>query len=304
MPARFMSIFSTRGGHGRPDTLVTVMPTAGAPITAEAQQLEDLIFSEVRGRGIDVRELSFRVDEGDPCARFGVVGVNLAGARIRIREGEDRRPKGITVVGASDGWSRSWQRRRDDTFDIIAIADYVVALIEHERAMPPMPDLKVPSGVPAASSGLHVLQLAAIRLGVRPASTAPEDLLGGVRDERRRARIERNLATSGLLEADLRALADAAHLHLYRPNKVDFDPFEPLGSNILPIALVGRETPLGIESRYVLVLDYGEREVLLADPAGDGLVTRARDSFFASWKLAERRGLPWVGLVSPVSRTP
>lgn len=275
-------------------------------VPAEARRLKDLIFAEVRGRGIDLQELSFRIDEGDPCVRFGIKSVNLAGARIRIRtrDGGDHLPTVITVSGASDGWSRSWQRRRNDTFEIAGIADFLVALIEHERAKPPLPELQVPPSVSLARSGLHVMQLAAVRLGVRPPSATPEDLLGGVRDERRRARIERNLATSGLLEADLRALADAAHLHLYRPNKVDFDPSEPLGSNILPIALVGRETPLGIESRYVLVLDYGEREVLLADPAGDGLVTRARDSFFASWKLAERRGLPWVGLVSPVSRTP
>jgi hypothetical protein len=273
----------------------------GEAVPAEAQQLKDLVFAEVRSRGIDLRELSFRVDEGDPCVRFGVEGVNLAGARFRIREGEDRHPKVITVSGASDGWSRSWQRRRDDSFDIIAVGDFLVALIEHERAKPPLPELHVPSGVPMASSGLHVLQLAAIRLGVRPPSTTPEDLLGGVRDARRRARIEHNLATSGLLEADLRALADVARLHLYRPNKVDFDPFEPLGRHVLPMALVGCARPSGIESRYVLVLDYGVDEVLTTDPAGEGLVTLTRDSFWASWKLAERRGLSWVGLVSAVS---
>jgi hypothetical protein len=265
-------------------------------VPVEARRLKDLIFAEVRGRGVDLQELSFRVEEGGACVRFGLQGVNLAGARVRIRtrDGGDHLPTVITVSGASDGWSRTWQRRRDDTFEIAGIADFLVALIEHERAKQPLPEVQVPSGVSSARSGLHVMQLAAVRLGVRPPSVPPEDLLGSVRDARRRARIE----------ADLRTLADAAHLQLYRPNKVDIDPFEPLGSNILPIALVGRETPLGIESRYVLVLDYGEREVLLADPAGDGLVTRARDSFFASWKLAERRGLPWVGLVSPVSRTP
>jgi hypothetical protein len=146
------------------------------------------------------------------------------------------------------------------------------------------------------------VQLAAIRLGLRPPSTTPEDLLGGLGDEVRRARIARKLATGGLLEADLRALADVACLHLYRPNKLDYDPFEPFGRHVLSIALVGRATPAGIESRYVLVLDYREREVELADPAGEGLVTLARDSFLASWKLAERRGLSWVGLVTPRSK--
>lgn len=281
--------------------MVSLTTRSNGSVAAETHHLKDLIFTEVRGRGIDLQELSFHVDEGDPCVRVGLEGVNLAGARIRIRDGEDLHPKAITVVGASDGWSRTWQRRRDDTFDIAAVADYVVALIEYERARPPMPELQVPSGAPAASSGIHVVHLAAIRLGVRPPLTTPEDLVSRLGDARRRARIERNLATSGLIEADLRALADVVPLHLYRPNKVDFDPFEPFGRHVLPIALVGRATASGIESRYVLVLDYRQREVLLADPAGEGRVTLARDSFWASWKLGQRRGLSWVGLVTPIS---
>ncbi len=276
----------------------------GEAVPVEAGRLKDLIFAEVRGRGTVLQQLSFRVDEGDPCVRLRVDGVDLSGARIRIRDGEDSRPKVITVSGALDGWSRSWQRRRDHTFDIVAIADYLVALIEHERAKPPMVDLRVPSGVPSASSGLHVVQLAAVRLGVRPPSTTPEDLLGSVDDARRRGPIERHLATRGLLEADLRALARVAPLHLYRPNKLDYDPFESFGRNVLPIALVGRATRSGTDCRYVLVLHDEEREVRLADPAGEGLVTLGRDSFLAAWKLAQRRGLSWVGLVAPISNQP
>lgn len=145
------------------------------------------------------------------------------------------------------------------------------------------------------------MQLTAIRLGVRT-STTPEDLLNGVADARRRGQIDRHLASSGLVEGDLRALANAVPLHLYRPNKLDYDPFEPLGRTILPIALVGRASAYGIESRYVLILDYGHQGVVMADPAGDGLVSLARDSFLAAWKLGERRALPWVGLVTPMSR--
>ncbi len=276
------------------------MPILGDPITTEARHLRDLIFDEVRGRGIALRELSFRIDESDPCVRFGVEGVNLAGARIRIRDGEDLRPKVITVSGASDGWSRTWQRRLDHTFDISAVAGFLVALVEYERAKPPMPALQVPSGVRAASSGLHVVQLAAIRLGVS-STTTPAHLIEGVRDDRRRALIDRHLQAGGLIEADLRLLAGVAQLHFYRPNKLDFDPFEPFGRHVLAIALVGRSTPAGIESRYVLVVEYGRRDVVIADPADEGLTTLGRDSFWASWKLAERRGLSWVGLVTPMS---
>ena len=255
----------------------------------------------MRTRGIGLQELSFRVDEGSPCIRFGVAGVNLAGARIRIRDGEDLRPKVITISGASNGWSRTWQRRRNHTFDIAAVADFLVALVEHERAKSPMPALRVPSGVPVAASGLHVVQLAAIRLGVRPPETFPEDLLGSVLDERRLARIARHLQIGGLIEADLRLLAGVAQLNLYRPNKLDFDPFEPFGRNVLPLALIGRAALSGIETRYVLVVEYGQRDVRVADPAGEGLVRLDHDSFWASWKLAERRGLSWVGLVAPMS---
>jgi hypothetical protein len=128
------------------------MPIPGDPITAEARHLKEQIFDEARSRGIDLQELSFRVGEGSPCIRLGVETVDLAGARVRIRNGEDFRPKVITVSGASDGWSRTWQRRLDYTFDIAAVA-FLVALIEHERAKPPMPELRVPSGV-ALSKGL------------------------------------------------------------------------------------------------------------------------------------------------------
>jgi hypothetical protein len=280
------------------------MPIPGKPIhaiTPEARHLKDLIFAKVRARGIALQEVSFRIDEGDPCVRFSVDGVNLAGARIRIRDGEDMFPKVVTISGASEGWSRSWQRRRDQTFDIVAVADFLAALIEHERARPPVPELRVPSGVPAEASGLHVMHLAAIRLRMCLPAAMPEDLLGAVNDERRRARIGRGLAAGGLMEADLRVLSDALSLHLYRPNKPDFDLFEPLGRDVLPLALVGRAAPSGIERRYVLVLECGQRDVMVADPAGEGLVTLDRDSFWSAWKLAERRGIAWVGLVTPMS---
>lgn len=280
------------------------MPIPGKPIhaiPAQTHHPKELIFAGVRARGIALQEVSFRIDEGDRCVRFGVHAVNLAGARIRIRDGEDMFPKVITVSGASDGWSRTWQRRRDHTFDIAAIADFLVALIEHERARPPMPQLRVPSGVPAEASGLHVMHLAAIRLGMCLPAARPEDLLDAVNDERRRTRMGRGLAAGGLVEADLRVLADRVSLHLYRPNKADFDPFEPLGRDVLPIALVGRAALSGIERRFVLVLDYGEHAVTVADPAGRGFVTMKRESFWSAWKLAERRGIAWVGLVTPMS---
>ncbi len=280
-----------------------MMPTPGThqDIPAEARLLKELIFVEVRRRGVVLHEGSFRIEHENPVLRFQVAGVVLRGCRIRIPGGPDSPQKVITVSGSSDRWSNSWPRRRDDSFDICAVADYLVALIQHERAKPPPPELQVPSGLPASTSGLHALHLAAIRLGVRPSAMDAHELVNGATDERTRSRIERRLKADGLTEADLRVLADAVPLNLWRPNRMDFDPFEPFARNVLPIALVGRAALSGTESRYVLILEYGQRDVVVADPAGEGLVTLDRDSFWSAWKLAERRGLSWVGLVTPMS---
>jgi len=272
-------------------------------IPSEAHYLKDLIFAAVRSRGVDLREVSFRVDEGAPSVRFGIEGANLAGARIRIPGGGTASQKVITVSGPSGGWSRSWQRRRDDTFDIEAVAAFLMAMVEHERAKPAPPELQVPKGEPVSSSGLHVIHLAAVRLAVLPPETTPQQLLARVGNEGRRLQIEARLERRGVVESDLRVLVDATPMHLWRPNKVAHDPFEPLSNDYLPIAVVGRATSGGVERRYVLVLDYERPEVVVADPAGDGLVEMPRQAFLESWRLGAIRDRAWVGLVGPKQGT-
>lgn len=282
------------------------MPISGShqDIPADARQLKDLIFEAVGSRGVVLLERSFRIEQDLPVLRFQVEGVVLNGSRIRIPGGQNSPQTVITVSGSSDRWSRSWHRRRDETFDLAAVADYVVALVEHERAKPPPAELQVPCGLTPSSSGLHALHLAAIRLGVRPLASPPQELLDAVVNERTRSRIDRRLKADGVTEADLRVLADVAPLNLWRPNLMDFDPFEPSARETLPVALIGNTTASGIECRYVLVLDSGMSGVLLADPGGGGLVTLDRNSFLAAWKLGERRGRSWVALVYPVSTPP
>ena len=51
--------------------------------------------------------------------------------------------------------------------------------------------------------------------------------------------------------------------------------------------------------RYVAILDdHDLTELTLADPAGDGLVRRARDELTEAWKLGAMKGVTWVGTVS------
>jgi hypothetical protein len=106
-------------------------------LPAEARHLRDLIFAVARVRGVVLQELNFRLERGIPELRFTAEGATLIGCRIRIPGGPTSVQTGITVSGPSDGWSRGRPRKRDDSFDISAVTDFVVALVDHEIAKPP-----------------------------------------------------------------------------------------------------------------------------------------------------------------------
>jgi hypothetical protein len=179
--------------------------------------------------------------------------------------------------------------------------DFLVALVQHEQAKPLPPKLQVPKGLPAASSGLHVVHVAAVRLGVLPANSQPEGLVDGIENERLRARIKTRMQDGGLHDADLRILADVAALSVWRPNRWDGDPFEQFSDRVLPLAAVGKATEGGVERRYLLVVEHTETEILIADPSGNGLVIIAREELLESWKLGSKRGVPWLGMVGTAS---
>jgi len=270
-------------------------------IPAEARHLKNVIFAVAKARGVVLKELSLRFEHEIPVVRFRTDKRNLVGCAIRIPGGPMSAQKVITVSGPSRQWSRSWPRKVDGGFDISAVVDFLVALVNHEHAKPLPPQLQVPSRLPVACSGLHVVHLAAVRLGVLPANTPPEVLVNGIENDKLRARIKTRMLEGGLHEGDLRILAEAAALSIWRPNRRDGDPFEPFSDRILPLAAVGKATEAGIERRYLLVVEHTQTEILVADPAGYGLAIIAHSELLEWCKLGSKRGIPWVGLVGTIS---
>jgi len=134
-----------------------------------------------------------------------------------------------------------------------------------------------------------------------PANSTPEGLVDGIENDQHRARIKARTLGGGLHEADLRLLAGVAALGIWRPNKQQGDPFEPFSDRILALAAVGKTTEAGLERRYLLVVEHAKNEILIADPAGYGLATVVHGELLAWCKLGSKRGVPWVGLVGPIS---
>lgn len=96
----------------------------------------------------------------------------------------------------------------------------------------------------------------------------------------------------------MRVLGDAAKVFVSRPNRIDFDPIEPINDRIMTLLLV-RGLGRVIERRYVLVLDPGAQGVEVADPAGGGRVTFSSTELRRAWRLGARSGgRPWLGTVS------
>jgi hypothetical protein len=270
-------------------------------IPAEAHHLKALIFAVAKARGVAVRAISFRLEHEIPVVRFRTAERNLIGCRIRIPGGSMSAQKVLTVSGPSRQWSRSWHRKLDGSFDIWSAVDFLVALVQHELAKPLPPELHVPKGLPAACSGLHVVHLAAVRLGVLPPSSKPEGLVDRIENNWILARIKTRLQDGGLHDADVRILADVAGLSVGRPNKWDGDPFEPFSDRVLPLAVVGKATKAGIERRYLLVVEHTATKILVADPAGYGLANIAHSDLLEWCKLGAKRGIPWIGLVGTLS---
>lgn len=191
-----------------------------------------------------------------------------------------------------------WPRNREGGFKIEAVVDHIVRLAEAELSRV-VPDLVIPNGIPASRSGLVMLHLAAVRLGLLPLESKADQLVENVTDSNIRKRIEGHMARGGLKDSDLHRLADANGMFFSRSTKIDFDPFELHSDRWVQVLRLGRMVNGRVEHRYVIIVDdHDLTEFTLADPAGAGLVKFTRDELTKAWKLGARQGVRWVGTVS------
>ncbi|MBI3200090.1 MAG: hypothetical protein HYZ29_01025 [Myxococcales bacterium] len=207
-------------------------------------------------------------------------------------------PDVITVHGSAWKSSKMWPRQRDGGFKIDAVVDHILRLAEAELSRV-VPDFVIPSGIPASRSGLVMLHVAGIKLGLVERGSKAELLVEKVTDAKIRQRIESHLGQGGLTDGDLHRLADANGMFASRSTKIDFDPFELHSDRWVQVLRLGRMVNGRVEHRYVIIVDdHDLTEFTLADPAGAGLVRFTRDELTKAWQLGAKRGVTWVGTVS------
>ena len=279
----------------------TISNAEGIPI--EAPQLRDAILGAVQTTGMPLTEHVLRVERGRPVLRLQICGRLLRGVWLRLPgvPTSDHERCGVLVHGSGYRASKAWPRCRDGSFNIEAIAHHLVALVNQELSHA-RTDVPVVTNVSASASGLHVVHVAAMHLGLMEAPSSANELLDGVADVGARDRIASHLLGGGLTEADLRALCDVVMLSIYRENSSHFDPFEPIGCRHLPILAVGERVGRRIQRRLVVVTDFRPDHVEIADPAGDGSVVVSMADLDAWWKLGAKRGQRWVRTVGVPAR--
>lgn len=213
-------------------------------IRPEVLHLRDLIVAEAKARGVHLDERFLRLEHGLPVLHLRLDGRVLRGCSVGL-PGDAKvshfghAPDTITVHGSRWKSSKTWPRKRDGTFNIEAVVDHIVHLAEVELSRV-VPDVAIPSGIPASRSGLVMLHMAGVKLGRLPPESKAEQLVENITDDRVRKRIEDHLAGDGLTDSDLHRLADASGMFSSRSTKLDFDPFELHSDRWVVLLRVGR----------------------------------------------------------------
>lgn len=158
------------------------------------------------------------------------------------------------------------------------------------------------------SCGLHCIAAAARHLDGVPARRDPVREVLKALSQRTRAGVERKVATpNGLSERDLRSLAGAAGLGLYRPNGQGLDQFKESGWMWIALVRFTFTEPAGRRDsyeapHYVLVLDHDvdRGDLVLADPHPwkPNVYTMGLATFDVAWRSARRGRAPWAACVS------
>lgn len=265
-------------------------------INREARQLRDALLAEARERGVALEQESLSIEQNLPVLRLRVVGgVVLRSTRIRLPgvwgSGE---PDVITVHGSGFRRSRMWPRKQDGTFNVGAIVDHLLALVDEELGRP-KPRVRVATGATASASGVHIIHAAAVYLGTMSSDTTPDQLVHRVGDDRRRQKIKAHARRGGLADSDLRALSAAARMFFGRSMKFDSDPFDQISDRHVTVLRVGALKGGRVERRFVLVLDCHADKITVADPVGDGVVVMQRRKLDAAWKLGTTSDVLWLG---------
>lgn len=155
--------------------------------------------------------------------------------------------------------------------------------------------------------GLHCIATAARHFGTIAGAAGARRILKALAPPHA-SRVQARLPAIGLFEKDLRALAAAARLAVYRPNTHDVSQFQEPGWLWMAFVLVKFTAPNGAESderHYVLVLDHvaAEGVFVVADPHpwNPPVYCVGVGAFESAWRVAKAKGPPWAASLYPSS---